>query len=350
MNLDAKKSFLINLSFSGIVAILIYISVKFLLQYFVPFIVAFLIAWAVQKPAVYISAKLKIKRGTVAAAASLLFYLAVIFLFAAIAFALTSPIKNILNEIPLLLNKTGDLLNQIKINITSTLNDFSPDLSSQIGDVTDDFVENLQKVSADFFANLAAKTVTQAPNFLFSCIVALVAGCYIAKDFKNLLKFSSELIGKETYSKIVRIKNIFVNSILKIVKGYLILSLITFAILTVGFFILRLNYAPFLALLIAFVDLLPVLGTGIVLIPWGITELLWYNKTIGIILLAIYIVIILVRNFAEPKIIGKQIGVYPLFTLIAMFAGLKFMGFAGLIIFPVTLIVIINYYKDDIAE
>ena len=52
--------------------------------------------------------------------------------------------------------------------------------------VTDDFVENLQKVSADFFANLAAKTVTQAPNFLFSCIVALVAGCYIAKDFKNL--------------------------------------------------------------------------------------------------------------------------------------------------------------------
>ena len=313
MNNNAKKSFLINLSYSAIIGFLVYFSVKFLLQYFLPFIIAFIIAWAVQKPASFISTKIKIKKGTVAATASVLFYIVIIFILIGLIIALTTPIKKLFNEIPLLLNKTGDFLNNIKLNITSVLNNFSPDLSNQVDAVANDLLQNLRKTSTDFFANFAAKAVKQMPSFLFSSIVALVAGCYIAKDFKNLLKFVFELIGEKTYGKIVRIKNIIVNSVLNIAKGYLILSLITFVILTVSFFSLKIKYAPLLALLISFVDLLPVLGTGIVLIPWGIIEFFWYNRTSGIILFITYVLTIIVRNFSEPKIIGKQIGIYPLF-------------------------------------
>ena len=107
------------------------------------------------------------------------------------------------------------------------------------------------------------------------------------------------------------------------------------------------KYALLLGLLIAIIDILPVLGTGTVLIPWGIAELLFENTALGIGLLVLYAVITVIRNFAEPKIVGRQMGINPLFTLLSMFIGIKLLGFAGVIIFPTALIVTVKYYGGD---
>ena len=135
-------------------------------------------------------------------------------------------------------------------------------------------------------------------------------------------------------------------SVFKLLKGYAILMLMTFLELSAGFLILRVKYALLLSLLIAVIDILPVLGTGTVLIPWGIAEILFKNTGLGIGILVIYAVITVIRNFAEPKIIGRQIGINPLFTLLSMFIGIKLLGFAGVIIFPTALIVTVKYYSE----
>ena len=135
-------------------------------------------------------------------------------------------------------------------------------------------------------------------------------------------------------------------SVFKLIKGYAILMLMTFLELLAGFLILRVKYALLLSLLIAVVDILPVLGTGTVLIPWGIAGLILKNTALGIGILVLYAVITVIRNFAEPKIIGKQIGINPLFTLLSMFIGIKLLGFAGVIIFPTALIVTVKYYSE----
>ncbi len=136
-------------------------------------------------------------------------------------------------------------------------------------------------------------------------------------------------------------------SVFKLIKGYAILMLMTFLELLAGFLILRVKYALLLSLLIAVIDILPVLGTGTVLIPWGIAGLILKNTALGIGILVLYAVITVIRNFAEPKIIGKQIGINPLFTLLSMFIGIKLLGFAGVIIFPTALIVTVKYYSED---
>ena len=136
-------------------------------------------------------------------------------------------------------------------------------------------------------------------------------------------------------------------SVFKLIKGYGILMLMTFLELLAGFLILRVKYALLLSLLIAVIDILPVLGTGTVLIPWGIAGLILKNTALGIGILVLYAVITVIRNFAEPKIIGKQIGINPLFTLLSMFIGIKLLGFAGVIIFPTALIVTVKYYSED---
>lgn len=162
--------------------------------------------------------------------------------------------------------------------------------------------------------------------------------------------FLHGVFGKKIWNNALKIKDIFINSVLKLVKGYLILMLITLLELVAGLYLLRVKYAPIIALIISVVDVLPVLGTGTVVIPWGIIEIIMGNGAKAVGLFVLYAVITLVRSFAEPKIIGNQIGINPLFTLIAMFVGLKTLGFLGVLIFPTVLIVTVEYYKQQMDK
>ena len=104
------------------------------------------------------------------------------------------------------------------------------------------------------------------------------------------------------------------------------------------------------ALLISFIDLLPVLGTGAVLVPWGLVLILGGNYLNGVIIIAIYLVVMMVRNFLEPRIVGKQIGIPPIVSLILLFCGLKLFGFLGMVFSLLSLVVIVNLYKEKIIE
>ena len=95
-------------------------------------------------------------------------------------------------------------------------------------------------------------------------------------------------------------------------------------------------------------DLLPVFGTGIILLPWSVFSFLQSNYKNGFGLVALYLIIMIVRNFAEPKIIGKQININPIFTLLFIFIGLRIGGIMGMLLFPLILTVVFTYYRRQI--
>lgn len=132
----------------------------------------------------------------------------------------------------------------------------------------------------------------------------------------------------------------------KALWGYLTaqfkLMAVTFLILTVGFFALQIKNAPLWAGVIALVDAIPVLGTGTVLIPWAVVCLLQGSRVRGIGLIAVYVVAWLTRSVLEPKLLGKELGLDPLVTLLAMYAGYRFFGFLGLILSPVAAVAILR--------
>ena len=123
--------------------------------------------------------------------------------------------------------------------------------------------------------------------------------------------------------------------------------IITFTELNIGLHLLKIPYATVIAGAIAIFDLLPILGTGGVLIPWTVIAAVIgeYGMALGIGIL--YIVITMVRNYLEPKLVGKQIGLHPLATLIALFVGSRLFGLAGLFGFPVALSVIVQLRRED---
>lgn len=347
MEQQSKIRFLVNFGFTLAVGFIIFICAKFLLGYLLPFVIATVMAWWVQKPARKISDKIKLKRGICAALLSLIIFIATASLIFFIVYRLTLSMGEILGELPQIAESISSILDDLRGRFSNTFYELSPQLSNTFIGMGENILESLGSRLTGFFSSFAAAVAKKTPSFMLSLIVTLVATCYIAKDFDKLVKFLGELCGSKIFGKIIEIKEIFTSSVLKIIKGYAVLTGITFIELLLGLLFLKTEHPLILAFLIALVDLLPVFGTGTVLIPWGLIRI-FLRQPSGFFILILYIVITLVRNFIEPKIIGRQIGINPLFTLLVMFAGLRLIGFWGIIIFPLVFIVTFKYYKHQL--
>jgi predicted PurR-regulated permease PerM len=107
---------------------------------------------------------------------------------------------------------------------------------------------------------------------------------------------------------------------------------------------LKIPYALTLAALIALIDILPVLGVGTVLVPWAILLLVRGDTYTGVGLLLMFGIIWIIRQISEPRIVGHSVGLSPLVTLIVMYAGYHFMGFGGLFVFPLVMILLKNLH------
>ena len=347
MDTQNKKKFLIEVLYISVIGVIVYFSTRLLVGYMMPFLVAVAVSAAVQKPALKISEKLKLSKQTVAALLSVGFFLLLgVLVFGAVYF-FASSIKGFLEDFPKTLNSLINALSGVKNSILKRIEEYSPDLYSILNNAFSDGIKNLFSKITDLFSNWAGVAAKGLPAFLFSCIAAVVSGCYISKDYDRLKKFAGLLLGEKIYKNIVKIKNILTGSVFKILRGYLILMAITFAQLLFGFWLMGVKHILLMSILVAFIDLLPVFGTGTVLLPWAVFEFFLNSSAKGAGILLLYAVITLVRNFAEPKIIGGQIGINPLFMLISMFLGLKLFGALGLIAFPITLITVIKFYKQD---
>ena len=127
--------------------------------------------------------------------------------------------------------------------------------------------------------------------------------------------------------------------------SYLLLMLLTFAMMLAGLLILGVRYALVIALVIAAVDILPVLGIGIILLPWGFLEIILGNAGLGIGLLVLFALATVVRQIAEPKIVGKGLGIHPLLSLFLIYAGYSLFGFFGMVLLPMVGAVLISGEK-----
>ena len=128
-------------------------------------------------------------------------------------------------------------------------------------------------------------------------------------------------------------------------KAQLILMGITLSILIVGLFILKVPYAILIAIAISIVDVLPVLGSGLVLVPWAIISFILGNSYLSKGLGILYIILLISRQLLEPKIMGKEIGVRPLYTFGATIIGSLVLGPVGLVVGPLIAVVITSVIK-----
>ena len=191
-----------------------------------------------------------------------------------------------------------------------------------------------------------AGVIAALPSIIITGGVIILSLFYFSKDYDSINSYIKSLFPESARSRMTRIKNDILSVILKYFKSYFILLLLTFAELFIGFLFLKIENAFILAAIIAVVDILPVLGVGIVLLPWAIIAFIGGNTPLFMGLLILYAAVYFLRQIEEPKIVGKQMNVHPLFALFTMYAGLKIAGVGGMIIGPFLAFVIKTVYDS----
>ncbi len=192
-------------------------------------------------------------------------------------------------------------------------------------------------------AAFAASFVKALPRFLIATVAYLFSTVYIALDYENVTAHLGKIIPKSVKPTLKTLKNASLSLLKHTLRAYGILFLITFAIVTVAFFLLKIDYPIWWALLTAGLDALPAIGIGIVLIPWGIGLLAAKRTVQGILMLCLYLGITLLRQALEPRILGRELGVPPLVSLVALYLGFKLFGGWGLLFSPVLAVLITRF-------
>ncbi len=190
--------------------------------------------------------------------------------------------------------------------------------------------------------------VVEVPKVLIFTLVTLIASIYFAYDLERINGFVKSHLPKKAAVWLVNFKNKFLSSLLKYLRAYLIIMLITFIIMLFGFLVLGVKYAVLLAFIVALLDALPLIGVGTIIVPWSIYQIFFGKFSLGMGLLILFIVHEVLREFIEPKIVGKHLGLHPIISLILLYVGYFAFGFFGLLLIPL-LSVIINILinKDD---
>lgn len=350
MESNSKKEFIISVVYAVLSVSLVLFAAFVVWKFLLPFVLAVIIALLVQKPSKAICKKCNFKKGITAALLSFTLYLLVGGILVFGVYRLFIFLAGIVEVLPDFFQNMETFFEGFSSRFSNFFTVIEEKLDISVESIFAETMQKLVTVLGDFITKTVTRFVKNVPTFFITGIVTLVATCLIAKDFDGLKKFVSSLLGRRITKQTVKIKNILFGSVFKLFKGYLILALLTFVQLYLGFLVLGVKKALFSAFLISLIDLLPVLGSGAVIVPWAIFSALSGNYFLGIGLGVLFVITVIVRNFSEPKIIGKQIGVNALFTLISMYLGLKVMGVAGLVLFPIILIVVIRYYKDEMDE
>ena len=345
--MQKKKEFLIDFLYYSFVVITVLVAIKYLLGPLSPFITAFIIVSACRKIIMKLEDISHSKMFT-----ALIFTLftvsvlslAVYGIFFGITGELTSLSESISEES---VSALFSLLKERLTEITGMLPSFG--ITDRLSDFLMNELRGADNISSGIISRIVPPLVSAAMKFfsffptavIFLCFM-FIAMFYISIDYDRICSFITMQLPDRVLDTVDETKSIIFTTAKELFKSYILLTSITFLQLLTGFRIIGIRYSLLPAVLICIIDILPILGTGTILIPWAAICLLLGDMRTGISLLVLYGVIVLFRRIAEPKIVGTSTGLPPLIALISIFIGLKLLGFKGIIVAPIIAVTIIS--------
>lgn len=317
--------------------------------YLIPFILAFVISTLIEPIIRFLMRKVRIPR-KFASAVTILFVLST---FGFIIFMAISKLVSEIIGISYVLPKYfADIYYNVNRLMTAGNNIFAAlpfDITYNVQAVIEGLSKDITKGISDFGKRLVT-TAISIPEALIFTLVTILSTYFFASDRDQIYEYVKFHLPDSWTNKLLSIKDDLFSALFGYLRAQLILMTLTFTELFIGFNIIGVKYALVLAVTISIIDALPILGTGGVLIPWSIYQLLIGNLKMGVSLFILYVIVLVVRQMTEPKVLSQQIGLHPLVTLTAMYAGLKLFGVLGLIAGPVTILILKNILSGVIKS
>ena len=371
---EKRRNFIINTVYTVIIIALFYLAVKYALGVVWPFVVAIFLAMLLQRPVAFLVRKTPLRRG-IASVILVLFMLCIVgSVLAFVVYRVVVELRGFFDFLLMKLEDADAFATQIVTWLQNSLSFLPESLSESVVGYVQNFLNDL--LGAEVHAVAAAEaqreaaaggfdfsllsaplgvvwgTAKQIPMVLVGLLVCIVSCCFMTSDYHTLRTMILSQFPEKRAQELVRTKQIIFSTLGKMAKAYSAIICITCAEIAIGLVVLKLagfydgGYIFAIALITAIVDILPVLGTGTILIPWSLWSLFTGDIGFGIGLLVIYAIITVIRQVIEPKLVASQFGLPAFLTIMAMYVGTQLFGFIGLFLLPVT-IMLLKVLNDE---
>lgn len=330
-----------------IALLVIFVSYK-LAIFYIPFVIAYLISRLLDPMIEFLCKKIKINRKVSS-------IIAIIILIGTIGSLITLLVISLINEITHIVSNFNMNYDEIQIWINDIINRYNIDVST----------ENLKIMlseNSDTIKNIVISVGTTVLNFLTSIptiimytVITILATIFMCFDKEYVKVTVKKHVPKVFLEKIKRIFKETCGVAFSYIKAEAKLSLVCFILVFIGFWLMKIfgiqvDYPTSAAVITGIVDILPLLGAGIVLIPYAIYSFIIGNTAFAIGTAVIWGIWAVLKQLIEPKVVSKQMGVHPIFTLVAMYTGYKLIGVLGLMLGPITLLILKNIFKTTIDK
>ncbi|HEX6595283.1 MAG TPA: sporulation integral membrane protein YtvI [Bacillota bacterium] len=322
-----------------IIIILLLIAGYFLIPISIPFIIALITALILDPAVRFIQRRFKINRKGSVIIVFILFLFLIGFAGTFIVTKAVSQVINFAENVPTYINQVNKIYENWEQSFKQYAKDLPPEFIKQVSASVEDHLTALnttvkEKITIDNLAQMFAKV----PQYLISFLVYLIGLFLFMLELPIIKAKLYNLFTEETAEKVSLMNARLSSVILGFFKAQFLLSIIIFLSSLAGLLIIAPDVALIMALIIWIVDLIPIIGSIIILGPWSLFMFLSGNTVMGVKLAILAIILLAIRRIVEPKVMGQQIGLSPLATLIAMFLGLKLFGVFGFIIGPLLVI------------
>lgn len=350
-NTEKRRKFIINFVYFVIILCLAYLFLEYVVTWVMPFIIGFLIALALRPLIGFVVKVTKLNKRFAAFVIVLLCYGLLGFLIWRLGSYFVSETKMFFVNLPELYEtKIIPFFNKANSGLFSFARGFSPEFAQQIEQLLSGFLESMQSYLLSFSAGALSALAgfsAKLPFFLISLIFTVLSSLYISMDYDGVMKFFQLQIPEKNKAFLKDIRSYLGKTISGYLRAYCILMCLTFVELSVGFLALRVSNPFGIAAITAIADALPVVGTGTVLLPWMVFSLFQQRFYLALGLGLLYLIITVVRHFVEPKIVGDQLGLPPILSLLCIYLGFVLFGVFGAILFPIIMNILLCLQKAD---
>lgn len=321
--------------------------------FFMPFIVGWLISLIAAPVVRFFEEKFKVKRKAVSAIVIIAVIAVVVLAVYLIGAKLVKEGIGFINEVPKLweivldeFNQVGKSLEVLYVKLPGDVQDKIQKITSEMGTYFEGIIGNISAPTFEAVGNVAK----QIPDIIMAVIICLLSAYFFVADKGYMAQVAEKYVPASIRYNFELIKRSFRKAIGGYFKAQFKIECWIYLLLVIGLLILNVKYALLVGLGIAFLDFLPVFGTGTVMIPWAVIAFLGkdYRMTFGLVI--IWLVGQLVRQIIQPKIVGDSIGIDAIPTLFLLYIGYKIGGVVGMIFAVPIGIIIANLYEEGVFE
>ena len=315
------------------------------IYFFMPFVIGWIIALIASPVVRFFEEKLKIKRKGASVIVIVAVLAAVIFLVYAVGSKLIQEASAFISELPVLWDGVKAELNQVAANLEGVYNKLPADMQNTLNDIGQEmggFFSDMMEGAGTPTFEAVGNVARQLPDIFLGTIMCILSAYFFVADKSYMSDMAKKYVPDSIRYRFDLIRRSLRNAVGGYFKAQLKIEFWVYILLVIGLLTLHVRYALLVALGIAFMDLLPVFGTGTIMIPWAIVEILGKNYKMAVGLLIVWCVGQLVRQMIQPKIVGDSMGVDAIPTLFLLFIGYKAAGVFGMIIAVPIGIIIIN--------